>query len=105
MEGDIVSVDAGCRLDGFIGDAARTWAVGAIDEGSRKLLEVTRECLDLAIAAAVPGADLSEVSRAIQSHAEANGFGVVRDFVGHGLGESLHEPPQVPNYVASGSEG
>lgn len=100
--GDIVSVDAGCALDGFIGDAARTWPVGEVDEESQRLLDVARECLDRAVAAARPGADLTEVSRAVQSHAEANGFGVVRDFVGHGVGERLHEAPQVPNFVGPG---
>jgi methionyl aminopeptidase len=102
-EGDILSVDAGARLDGFVGDAAITWPVGRIDAETARLLAVTEECLMRAIASMRPGATLSEVSRAVQSHAEANGFGVVRDFVGHGVGESLHEPPQVPNYVGAKS--
>ena len=98
-EGDIVSVDVGVRKDGYIGDAARTFAVGEIDVGSAKLLEVTGRCLRLAIEQIRPGADLVEVARAVQAHAEANGFSVVRDFVGHGVGEKLHEAPQVPNFV------
>jgi len=102
VEGDIVSVDVGVRLNGYIGDAAETFAVGQIDDESRRLLEVTRECLRRAVAAIRPGADLVEASRAIQECAESNGFSVVRDFVGHGVGEHLHEPPQVPNFVGPG---
>jgi len=102
VEGDILSVDVGVRLGGYIGDAAVTLPVGRLDEESERLLRVTRECLERAISAARPGADLTEVSRAIQSHAEANGFSAVRDFVGHGVGEKLWEPPQVPNFTGPG---
>ncbi len=98
-EGDIVSVDVGVRLAGYIGDSAVTFPVGEVDDESDRLMRVTKECLERAVRAARPGSDLTEVSRAIQTHAEANGFSVVRDFVGHGVGEKLHEPPQVPNYV------
>ena len=99
VEGDIVSVDVGVRKDGYIGDAARTFAVGEIDAESARLMEVTKRCLELAMACIGPGEDLVEIARAVQGHAVANGFSVVRDFVGHGVGEKLHEPPQVPNYV------
>ncbi|MHC5053368.1 MAG: type I methionyl aminopeptidase [Planctomycetota bacterium] len=102
VEGDMVSVDVGVRSGGYIGDAARTFAVGEVDAGAARLLTVARECLERAIGTARAGVDLSEVSRAIQSHAEGNGFSVVRDFVGHGVGEKLHEPPQVPNFVGRG---
>jgi methionyl aminopeptidase len=101
-EGDIVSVDVGVRKRGYIGDAAKTFAVGTIGEEDERLLRITRECLDRAIAVLRPGADLVDVCRAVQDHAEANGFSVVREFVGHGVGEKLHEAPQVPNYVGSG---
>ncbi len=99
VEGDLLSVDVGVRSGGYIGDTAATFAIGEIDEESARLLRVTRESLELGIAAVRPGAGITEVSRAVQSHAEANGFSVVRDFVGHGVGEKLHEPPQVPNFV------
>ncbi len=97
--GDIVSVDVGVRKDGYIGDAARTFAVGRIDAESARLMEVAERCLELAVEQVRPGADLIEIARAVQTHAEASGFSVVRDFVGHGVGEKLHEPPQVPNFV------
>ena len=98
-EGDIVSVDVGVRKDGYIGDAARTYAAGRIDAEGARLMEVAKRSLELAIEQVRPGADLIEIARAVQGHAEANGFSVVRDFVGHGVGERLHEPPQVPNFV------
>ena len=98
-EGDIVSIDVGVGKDGYIGDAARTFAVGEVDRESARLMEVTKRCLGLAIERIRPGADLVDIARAVQAHAEANGFSVVRDFVGHGVGEKLHEPPQVPNFV------
>ncbi len=102
VEGDVVSVDVGVRSGGYIGDAARTFAVGEISLEAARLLRVARECLERAIGTARAGVDLSEVSRAIQSHAEGAGYSVVRDFVGHGVGEKLHEPPQVPNFVGRG---
>jgi methionyl aminopeptidase len=101
-EGDIVSVDVGVKLGGYIGDAAATFPVGEVDEEAARLMRVARECLDGAVRTVRPGNELAEVSRAIQTHAEACGFSVVRDFVGHGVGEKLHEPPQVPNFVGPG---
>lgn len=100
-DGDIVSVDCGARLDGWCGDSARTWAVGAVDDASRKLLAVTREALDIAIAEIRPGRKWNRVARQIQWCAERNGFGVVRDYCGHAVGTELHEPPQVHNFVDS----
>jgi methionyl aminopeptidase len=102
-EGDIVSVDVGVIHDGFVGDAARTFPVGSISEAATKLLTVTRESLYRGIAKAVPGNRLFDISAAIQAHVEANGFSVVRDFVGHGVGRNMHEPPQIPNYAGVGS--
>lgn len=99
LEGDIVTVDCGAILDEWCGDSARTWPVGKIDSPSRKLLDVTRAALDMAIAAIRPGERWSHIARRIQNQAERNGFGVVRDYCGHGVGRSLHLPPQVPNYV------
>jgi len=101
-EGDIVSIDAGVRLAGFCGDSARTFPVGRIGEEAQNLLDVCREALDQGIAAARPGARVSDISRAIQSHAEGRGYSVVRQFVGHGIGRKMHEKPQVPNYVDAG---
>jgi len=101
-EGDILSVDVGVRYRGFCGDSARTYPVGNIENRLRKLLEVTRESLYLGIEKAVPGNRLTDISAAVQEHVEKNGFFVVRDFVGHGIGRSLHEDPQVPNFGKPG---
>jgi len=98
-KGDIVSIDTGAALDGFFGDAAVTVPVGEVDERTEKLLQVTREALELAIEQVRPGNRLLDVSGAIERHVVANGFSVVRDYVGHGIGSKLHEEPQVPNYV------
>lgn len=100
--GDIISIDVGVRLDGYIGDGAATFPVGEVDEESKRLMHVTKECLRRAIEVLKPGVDLVEVSRAIQECAQSHGFSVVRDFVGHGVGEHLHEAPQVPNFVGPG---
>ena len=97
-EGDLVSVDCGVLLDGFYGDAAVSFGVGAISEEANQLLEVTRRCLEDAVSAVSPDARLGDVGAAVQTRAEAAGFGVVREFVGHGIGRALHEEPQVPNY-------
>jgi len=97
--GDVVSIDVGVKLDGFFADAATTVALEPVRPEVQKLLQVTREALEKAIAAMRPGANLADVSEAVQRHVEANGFGVVREFVGHGIGTALHEEPQVPNYV------
>ena len=102
MEGDIVSIDLGVYFDGFYGDAAATFPVGAIDEATAVLLRITKEALDLGIENAVEGKRVNDISHAIQSHVEKNGFSVVRTFVGHGIGRELHEEPQVPNYGAPG---
>ncbi len=101
-DGDILSVDVGVRFRGFCGDSARTYPVGNIDEKLVRLLSVTRKSLYLGIEKAVPGNRLSDISAAVQEHVEENGFFVVRDFVGHGIGRSLHEDPQVPNFGKPG---
>ncbi|MDA8387377.1 MAG: type I methionyl aminopeptidase [Nitrospiraceae bacterium] len=101
-EGDIASVDLGVYYKGFYGDAAKTFAVGEVSPEARKLMRVTEESLDLGISRAVAGARLSDISHAIQTHAEENGFSVVRSFVGHGIGRALHEEPQVPNFGPPG---
>jgi methionyl aminopeptidase len=101
-EGDILSIDFGIIYDGFYGDAAITLPVGRIDAARSRLLQVTERSLALAIAAAQPGARLSDLSHAVQSCVEAEGFSVVRDFVGHGIGRQLHESPQIPNFGSPG---
>jgi methionyl aminopeptidase len=98
--GDIVSVDFGVRLDGWCGDAARTYAVGDVPEPVRRLVEVTRYSLTIAVEMCRPGEMWSNVARAMQSYIEGNGFSVVRDFVGHGIGSEMHEDPKVPNFVS-----
>lgn len=97
-EGDIISVDVGVKLGGYYGDAASTFAVGKISPKATKLLKVTEETLNLAIEQVFPGNRLSNISCAIQKHAESNGFSVVREFVGHGIGSQMHEDPQIPNF-------
>ena len=98
-KGDIVSIDTGASLEGYFGDSAITIAVGEVDEKTRKLMQVTRESLELAIAQMRPGNRLSDVCGAVEKHVVSNGFSVVREYVGHGIGTRLHEEPQVPNYV------
>jgi len=97
-DGDIVNLDVTIYLDGMHGDTSATFLVGDVDEESRRLVQVTRECLELGIAAAGPDVPVNEIGRAIQAHAEANRLGVVRAFVGHGIGETFHMAPQVPHY-------
>lgn len=97
-DGDIVGLDLGCIVDGFHGDAARTVEVGRASDQARQLMRVTEEALQLGIAQCYAGRRLGDVGHAIQRHAEAHGYSVVRDFCGHGIGTSLHEEPQVPNY-------
>ncbi len=97
-EGDIVSLDVGTNLDGYFGDAALTLPVGEIDDNARKLLEVTEKALYIGISMAKVGNRLFDISHAVQQWVESHGFSVVRDFVGHGIGKSLHEEPQIPNY-------
>ena len=101
-EGDILSVDLGILYKGYYGDAAETYPVGPVSEVAVKLLGVTRESLMKAVAEARPGNRVSDIGHAVQSHVEANGFSVVREFVGHGIGSSLHEEPQIPNFGVPG---
>lgn len=102
QEGDLVSMDLGCVVDGFYGDAARTVGVGRLTPQAEKLLRVTEEALARAIEQCRPGRRVGDIGAAVQDHAEAHGFSVVREFVGHGIGRSLHEEPQVPNYGPAG---
>ncbi len=101
-EGDIVSLDFGILNDGYYGDAAVTVPVGEITPGARKLLKITEEALYRGIAEVKAGNRIGDISSAIQNHVEAAGYSVVRDLVGHGIGKSLHEDPQVPNYGSGG---
>jgi len=102
-EGDIISVDCGVKLDGWYGDHAYTFPIGAVSLPVLRLLKVTRECLDIGIGQARKGKKIGDIGHHIQQHAESNGYGVVRELVGHGLGRKLHEEPQVPNYGRKGS--
>lgn len=102
-EGDVVGLDFGVVLDGWYGDAARTVAVGRVEPEATRLLEVCRESLVRGIAAARPGGTLGDVGAAVQRFVEGQGFSVVREFVGHGIGRRLHEPPHVPNFGAPGT--
>ncbi|MDR1978607.1 MAG: type I methionyl aminopeptidase [Synergistaceae bacterium] len=101
-EGDIVSVDVGVCLKGYHGDAACTYPVGAVGSLRKKLLDVTEKALGLAIAAAVKGNTVGDIGYAVESYVLAQGFGIVRDYTGHGLGKKLHEAPQVPNFGKPG---
>jgi methionyl aminopeptidase len=101
-EGDIVGLDCGIDLGGYFSDAALTVPVGRVSAEAEDLLRVTRECLSRAIAAVKPGARIHDVSRAVYGHAVSHGFGVVRQYCGHGVGFSPHEDPQIPNYVSPG---
>ena len=98
QNGDIVNCDVTIYLDGVHGDTNATFCVGEVDEPSRRLLEVTQQCLDLGIAAVRPGGTVRDIGRAIQAHAEGAGYGVVRSFVGHGIGRTFHSDPQVYHY-------
>lgn len=102
VEGDIISVDCGAILNGYHGDAARTFPVGSISKEAQHLIDVTKESFFKGIEKAVVGNRLTDISAAIQKHAESLGYSVVRDFVGHGIGTSMHEDPQVPNYGTAG---
>ncbi len=101
-DGDLLSIDFGIAFEGFHGDSAVTVAVGEIGADSERLLAATRQALDDAIEAMVPGRRLSDIGAAVQRRAEGEGFAVVRQFVGHGIGRALHEPPQIPNYGPGG---
>lgn len=101
-DGDIVGVDVGAELDGFVGDAARSFKVGKVSVEADRLLRVTQEALNFGLGQAVDGGHLQDIGAAIQAHVEAAGFSVVRDFVGHGIGRKMHEEPQIPNYGRRG---
>ncbi len=98
VDGQIVSVDLGTIYGGYYGDAARTFAIGDISEEKKRLMQITRDCLDAAIAKVRDGVKLGEISHAVQTTAESAGYSVVRDMVGHGIGRAMHEDPQIPNY-------
>ncbi|KPL58124.1 MULTISPECIES: type I methionyl aminopeptidase [Bacillaceae] len=97
-DGDIISIDIGAKYNGYHGDSAWTYPVGTIDDETRKLLDVTEESLFLGLKEAKPGERLSNISHSIQTFVEANGFSIVREYVGHGVGQDLHEDPQIPHY-------
>jgi methionyl aminopeptidase len=102
VEGQILSVDVGVYLDGYHGDAALTVPIGTVDEEALRLMDITRRALETAIEQVVVGNRISDIGVAVQTTAEAAGFSVVREFVGHGIGTSLHEPPEIPNYGKPG---
>ena len=101
-EGDIVSVDVGAQIEGFHGDCAATYPCGAISTEAQRLIDVTKESFFVGIKEATKGHRVSDISHAIQTYVESNGFSVVRSFVGHGIGRKLHEDPEVPNFGAAG---
>jgi len=101
--GDVISLDCGVLKNGFYGDSAYTFEVGDVTPEIQKLLSVTKDCLTLAIEQAVTGKRIGDIGATVQTHAEANGYGVVRELVGHGLGRELHEAPEVPNYGRRGN--
>ena len=101
-EGDIAGIDCGVFYKGYCGDAARTFAVGEVSDDAKRLLEVTQEALRLAVAQVRPGGRVQDIGWAVQRHAESHGYSVVREFTGHGVGTSLHEDPQVPNFGEPG---
>lgn len=105
VEGDVLSLDTGCKIAGWCGDAAVTLAIGEVSAQKKKLLKVTSGALDLAIETMANGVMWSVVAKEIQRYVESNGFSVVEDLVGHGIGKQLHEPPQVPNYFSDEALG
>jgi methionyl aminopeptidase len=102
-DGDVVSIDIGCILDGWHADCARTWTIGPVPREVSELIDATRRGMEAGIAAALPGNRLGDVGHAIETVAAAGGYGIVRPFVGHGIGQSMHEEPQVPNYGRPGT--
>lgn len=103
VEGDIFSVDVGVTLDGYVGDTATTVPVGQVADELLKLIAVTDECLERGIAQCWPGKHVGDIGHAVQSYAESFGYGIVRDYVGHGIGRKMHEAPQIPNYGKPGT--
>jgi methionyl aminopeptidase len=101
-DGDIINIDITTILNGYHGDTSKTFLVGAVSPSAAKLVDVTRECLNLGIAAVKPGGRVGDIGSAIQKHADSFGYGVVRDFVGHGIGRGFHEEPQIPHYGSPG---
>ena len=97
-DGDIISIDIGTIIDGYYGDGAKTYAVGNVSDEGKKLIEVTKQSFYEGIKFAKPGYRLSDISHAIQTYVEGQGFSIVKDFVGHGIGQSMHEDPQIPNF-------
>jgi methionyl aminopeptidase len=104
QEGDIISMDMGATLDGFVGDTAITVPVGQIGEDVARLVKVTEECLERAVEQCRAGKNVGDIGYVVQSHAESNGYSVVREFVGHGIGRKMHEAPQIPNYGKPGTK-
>lgn len=102
-DGDILSLDCGATLNGYVGDTATTIPVGNVSEEKLRLIQVAVECLDRAIGQCWPGKHLGDIGWAVQEHAERNGYSVVRDYVGHGIGRKMHEDPQIPNYGKPGT--
>jgi len=102
-DGEIISIDVGSYIDGFYGDHAKTFPIGNVDEKKRKLMDVTSECLMLAIESAKPGNRIGDIGYVVQKNAESHNYGVVRELVGHGIGTKLHEEPQIPNYGQQGT--
>ena len=102
-DGDVVSIDIGCILDGWHADCARTWTIGAVPQEVSDLVDATRRGMEAGIAAAVPGNRLGDIGHAVETVAHERGYGIVRPFVGHGIGTSMHEDPQVPNYGRPGT--
>ena len=101
-DGDIVSVDVGAYIEGYHGDNAYTFGVGNVSEKAQRLIDVTKESLMRGVAAAKAGNRIGDIGHAVQEYAEAHGYSVIRDFVGHGVGHDMHEEPEVPNYGRSG---
>jgi len=99
IQGDIVSIDIGATIKGFVGDCAATFIAGKADEESERLIKVTRECFFEGLKQAKAGNRVSDISRAVQKHAESNGYSIVREYTGHGVGTKLHESPEVPNFI------
>ena len=103
-EGDVISIDVAASYNGFVGDTAFTAPVGKVSDEAAQLLKVTEECLHLAIAQCYPNKKIGDLGHAVQSHAEKFGYGVVKDYVGHGIGRNMHEAPQIPNYGRPGTK-